>query len=72
MSEQPDDRMVQARQDLLPEEEAAGSEDPEGQAQAVLEESEDRVRYPSQTRAESTQTPGKDRVPPARPPKEAP
>lgn len=71
MTEQPDDRMVQARQDLLPEEDAAGSEDPHAQAEAVLEESQDRVQHPSQTRAESTQTPGEDPVPSARP-KETP
>lgn len=60
MTETPDERMVEGRQDLLPEEDAVGSDDPEAQARAVLEESADRVRHPSRTRAESTQTPGED------------
>ena len=63
MTQTPDDRMVEARSDLLPEEEAAGSQDAEGQARAVLEESQERVDFPSRTRAASTQTPGQDRVP---------
>ena len=55
--------MVDGRQDLLPEEDAAGSENPRAQAQAVLEESEERVLHPGRTRAESPQTPGEDATP---------
>ena len=60
MTETPDEAMVEGRQDLLPEEDAAGSENPRAQAQAVLEESEERVLHPGRTRAASTQTPGED------------
>ena len=38
-----DEDRVSSRSDLLPEEEAAGSEDPEGQARAILAESEERT-----------------------------
>ncbi len=73
MIDPPDDRMVEARMDLLPEEEAAGSEDAERQARAVLLESQERVDHPSQTRAASTQTPGEDGLGvTAQPTKEAP
>jgi hypothetical protein len=37
-----DDERVETRAELLPEEEAAGSDDPEAQARAVLEDSEAR------------------------------
>jgi hypothetical protein len=37
-----DDARVQRRAALLPEEEAVGSEDPEGQAAAILEDSDAR------------------------------
>lgn len=56
--EQPTQRMVDGRERLLPEEAAAGSEDPEAQATAVLEESADRTLHPERTRDESSQTPG--------------
>ena len=56
----PDAEMVERRSHLLPEEEVAGSEDAEGQAAAILEESEERTQDPSGTRQESTQTPGTD------------
>jgi hypothetical protein len=56
----PDAERIHRRAELLPEEEAAGSEDPEGQAEAILEESDQRTDDPSGTRAESTQTPGHD------------
>jgi hypothetical protein len=45
---------------LLPEELAAGSDDPEGQAAAILAESDDRTDHPSETRAASSQTDGTD------------
>ena len=38
-----DDQRVSTRSELLPEEEAAGSDDPEAQAAAILEESEERL-----------------------------
>lgn len=38
-----DDERVQQRAELLPEEEAVGSEDPQAQAEAILEDSEART-----------------------------
>lgn len=38
--------MVETRSDLLPEELAVGSDDPQAQAAAILEESEERVTDP--------------------------
>ncbi len=55
-----DHRHVEQRADLLPEEQAAGSEDPTAQARVILEESAERTDDPSGTRAESTQTLGED------------
>ena len=49
---------VRTRAELLPEEQAAGSDDPEMQARAILAESEARTEDPEHTRDESTQTPG--------------
>ena len=57
MTEPPDDDRVDRRAELLPEEIAAGSEDPEAQARAILEESDERTVHPEETRRESTQTP---------------
>ena len=51
----PGEDQVQMRAELLPEEKAAGSEDPQAQARAILEESERRVLAPEETREESTQ-----------------
>ena len=48
---------IQTRAELLPEEQAAGSDNPEMQARAILEESEARTENPERTRDESTQTP---------------
>lgn len=39
----PGDEQVAARADLLPEEQAVGSEDPVGQAATILAESEQRI-----------------------------
>lgn len=39
----PDDERTADRADLLPEEQAAGSEDPRAQAEAILEESDERT-----------------------------
>lgn len=57
MSEQAEESRVAGRAELLPEEQAAGSHDPEEQAQAILEESDERTEHPEQTRRDSTQTP---------------
>jgi hypothetical protein len=57
MSQNPDDDRVETRAELLPEEQAAGSEDPQAQAEAILEESDERTDDPEGTQAESTQTP---------------
>ena len=57
MTERPDDGRVERRAELLPEERAAGSEDAQAQAEAILEESDDRTDHPARTRQESTQTP---------------
>jgi hypothetical protein len=53
----PSEHAVGARAELLPEELAAGSDDPELQARAILAESEERTEQPERTREESTQTP---------------
>lgn len=47
---------VERRAELLPEERAAGSEDPEEQAEQILRESDERTRAPERTRQESPQT----------------
>jgi len=57
VTQPPTDDNVQKRAELLPEELAAGSDDPEAQARAILEESEDRVQHPAQTRQASSQVP---------------
>lgn len=56
MSE-PDERTVHRAQELLPEEEAAGSDDPTAQAEAVLADSDERTERREQTMRESHQTP---------------
>lgn len=58
MSQTPDEARVESRSELLPEEEAAGSEAPEKQAEAILQESDERTEDPEGTRHESQQTPG--------------
>jgi hypothetical protein len=55
-----DDRHVESRARLLPEERAAGSEDPEAQAEEILEDSERRTQDPSGTRNASSQTLGEE------------
>ena len=52
-----EDGQVQKRAELLPEELAVGSDDPEAQARAILEESERRVSSPEEARRESSQVP---------------
>jgi hypothetical protein len=61
--EEADRARVDRRADLLPEEEAVGSDQPEEQAAAILAESDERTEDPEGTRAESTQTPGSGQEP---------
>jgi hypothetical protein len=58
MTERADEARVESRAELLPEELAAGSDNPEEQAEAILEESDERTEHPEETRQESPQTPG--------------
>ena len=52
-----DDDNVGSRAELLPEEQAVGSDDPQEQARVILAESQERTEQPEETRRESTQTP---------------
>lgn len=52
-----DERRVAQRAELLPEEEAAGSDDPETQAEAILADSDERTAHPERAARESPQTP---------------
>ena len=52
-----DESRVETRAELLPEEEAAGSDDAEAQAAAILAESDARTEDPEGTRDESVQAP---------------
>ena len=63
MTQQPDEEHVTSRAHLLPEEVAAGSDDPRAQAEAVLEESQERTDDPEGTGAESVQTSTPDERP---------
>ena len=53
-----DEQRAHQRADSVPEESAAGADDPEQQAAAVLADSDERVEDPEGTRADSTQTLG--------------
>lgn len=55
--EQRDHERAATRADSVPEESAAGADDPRRQAEAVLADSDERVEDPAGTRADSTQTP---------------
>lgn len=57
MARRQDETPGQGREELLPEEAALGSDDPRAQAEAILEESEDRTLHPEQARRKSSQTP---------------
>lgn len=57
MGQGPAKDRIDGRAELLPEEAAAGSDDPEAQASAILAESDERTEHPEATRRESTQTP---------------
>ena len=48
---------IDRRAELLPEEQEAGSDDPQAQAEAILQESVERTDAPEETRHDSTQTP---------------
>ena len=56
MTNRPDEAHIKSRAELLPEEVAAGSDDPQEQAEVILEESQDRTDDPEGTGAESAQT----------------
>ncbi len=56
MSETPSEEHIHTRAELLAEERHAGSDDPEAQAEAILQESEERTNDPDGTVAESVQT----------------
>lgn len=58
MTQTPDQGDVETRARLLPEEQAAGSEAPRVQAEAILEESLERTEDPEGTQHRSTQSPG--------------
>jgi hypothetical protein len=57
MAESPEDERIERRGHLLPEEEAAGSDDPQRQAEMILEDSDARTADPEETKRRSTQTP---------------
>jgi hypothetical protein len=70
MTEKPDDRestaqhdRIAGRAELLPEEDAAGSDDPTRQAQEILRDSDERTAHPDESGAESTQTSSPDERP---------
>ena len=52
-----DDERVETRSGLLPEERAAGSDNPNDQAEAILAESDERTAHPEESRERSIQTP---------------
>jgi hypothetical protein len=55
---EPDADRVEHRADaLLPEEQVAGSDDPELQAEAILADSDERTEHPERTARASEQTP---------------
>jgi hypothetical protein len=57
VSEQADQDRIEERALLLPEEIAAGSVDPEAQAEAILADSERRTNEPEETQQASPQSP---------------
>lgn len=63
MTNFPDEAHIKSRAELLPEEVAAGSDDPHEQAEVILEESQDRTDDPEGTGAESEQTSTPDHRP---------
>jgi hypothetical protein len=63
MTESADRERIETRAGLLPEEQAAGSDAPEDQAEAILAESDDRTENPERTQEEYTQTATPDERP---------
>jgi len=64
MTESPEDEeRVASRAQLLPEEQAAGSEDPQHQAEEILHDSDERTEHPEETGDASTQTSTPDERP---------
>lgn len=59
MTEPADAERIAERAHLLPEEIAAGSDNPEQQAEAILAESDRRTDEPETTRDESSQSPSR-------------
>jgi hypothetical protein len=57
MSERPDTERIDQRAHLLPEEEALGSDDPQAQAEIILEDSDTRTADPEGTKRDTGQTP---------------
>jgi hypothetical protein len=57
MSSHPDQARIESRARLEPEEVKAGSDDPTRQAEVILEDSDERVEHPEDTKRASTQTP---------------
>ena len=57
MTDPAEEHRVAGRAQLLPEEIAAGSDDPEAQAEAILSDSDERTDDPVGTQQESTQSP---------------
>ena len=57
MTENSDADRIDERALLLPEEVAAGSDDPQAQAEAILAESDRRTTEPEATQQESPQSP---------------
>jgi hypothetical protein len=57
MTERPDEERVEHRAQLLPEEEVRGSDDPQAQAEIILEDSDTRTADPEGTKHDSVQTP---------------
>lgn len=60
MTEKPaqsaDEARISRRAELLPEEAAVGSENPQHQAEEILQESDERTAHPEETGRESSQT----------------
>lgn len=56
MTQMPDEHDIETRADLLPEEQAVGSESPREQARLILEDSLERTEDPEGTRKSSSQT----------------
>lgn len=56
----PGQQRVESRAELLPEEQHAGSDDPDLEARVILEDSDERTADPEGTKHASHQTPDRD------------